>query len=116
MEGFLVPAGVTLAVTIGVQTVILGLYLAWREPGQIGRLLRHWRATGLISVTGFMGSVCWFSAMTLQNAAYVRALGQIELVFTFITSRLLFREETSAREVTGVALVVCGLLILVLGG
>jgi hypothetical protein len=36
-----------------------------------------------------LASAGWFSAMTLQNAAYVKAVGQIELVFAFLASRLL---------------------------
>ena len=54
--------------------------------------------------------------MTIQNAAYVRALGQIELVFTFIASVLIFRERSNPRELAGVALVVAGLLLLLLAG
>ena len=50
----------------------------------------------------------------MQNAAYVRALGQIELVFTFIATVLFFRERISRTEVLGIALVVAGIIILVL--
>ena len=52
--------------------------------------------------------------MTLQNAAYVRALGQIELVFTFIASTLFFREKSNAIEIFGIVLIVSGILMLVL--
>jgi uncharacterized membrane protein len=52
--------------------------------------------------------------MTIQNAAYVRALGQIELVFTFIASTLFFRERTSPVELLGILLVISGILVLVL--
>ena len=52
--------------------------------------------------------------MTIQNAAYVRALGQIELVFTFIASTLFFRERTTPIELLGIALVISGILILLL--
>jgi uncharacterized membrane protein len=62
-----------------------------------------------------LGSVGWFTAMTLQNAAYVRALGQIELVFTFLAAHLIFRESSTRLEVTGILLLVAGILILLLG-
>ncbi len=42
-------------------------------------------------------SLARFRAFTIQNAAYVRALGQIELIFTVIASALFFKERTSAR-------------------
>ncbi len=50
----------------------------------------------------------------MQNAAYVRALGQIELVFTFAASVFFFREKTNRIEVVGIALVVAGILVLIL--
>ena len=37
--------------------------------------------------------------MTLQNAAYVRALGQIELIFTFAITYLYFRERATVNEI-----------------
>ena len=50
--------------------------------------------------------------MTIQNAAYVRALGQIELVFTFISSHFIFGERTNRLEFIGIALVAGGILML----
>ena len=61
-----------------------------------------------------LASAGWFTAMTIQNAAYVRALGQIELVFTFIAARLVFRERARTSETAGIVLVVAGILILLL--
>jgi uncharacterized membrane protein len=53
--------------------------------------------------------------MTIQNAAYVRALGQIELVFTFIAAQVVFRERSTGLEIGGIVLIVAGILILLLG-
>ena len=53
--------------------------------------------------------------MTLENAAYVRALGQVELVFTFIASHFFFRERSTGLELAGIALIVAGIVILLLG-
>ncbi len=113
-EGFLLQAGITLAAAIGIQTILLAIWLRWREKGALTKLATAWRATGAVSLSGFLGSICWFTAMTIQNAAYVRALGQIELLFTFATSHFVFREKTTPRECLGVALVIGGLLVLIL--
>jgi drug/metabolite transporter (DMT)-like permease len=94
-------AACTLASVIVLQTVMMSLYLVLREPGQLTAVLRSWRVTIWVSVTGLLGSICWFTAMTMQNAAYVRALGQIELVFTFMATTLIFREELRHAEVLG---------------
>jgi len=113
-EGFLIQAAFTLACVLGFQTITMGIYLLVREPGQIGEVLKSWRVSGWVGVTGMLASVGWFTAMTIQNAAYVRALGQIELVFTFIAAHIIFREKTKKMEVGGILLVVSGILILLL--
>ncbi|MCY3995272.1 MAG: EamA family transporter, partial [Rhodobacter sp.] len=81
-------AGTTLAVVTTFQTIALAIWLMWRERGQITRVLRAWRVTGMVGLASMIGSFCWFSAFTLQNAAYVSALGQIELIFSIAASTL----------------------------
>lgn len=111
---FLLRAALTLACVTVLQTILMSVYLALREPGEIARVLRHWRVTLWVGVTGMLGSLGWFAAMTLQNVAYVRALGQIELVFTFAASILFFRERSERREIAGITLVVLGIVLLLL--
>lgn len=107
-------AGVTLVSVLTFQTLVMTAYLAVRDRAQIIRVFQEWRWTAWVGVTSMIGSACWFTAMTLQNAAYVRALGQIELVFTFAASALFFREKTTPTEFTGIVLVVGGILTLLL--
>jgi drug/metabolite transporter (DMT)-like permease len=52
--------------------------------------------------------------MTIQNAAYVRALGQVELLFTFAAGYLFFRERFNALELIGIGLVASGIWLLLL--
>ncbi|MFQ5439516.1 MAG: EamA family transporter, partial [Paracoccaceae bacterium] len=112
---FLLRAAATLAFVTLFQTLLMSIYLIAREPGQIRAVLVSWRVTGLVGLTGTVGSFCWFSAFTLQNAAYVKALGQIELVFTFMASYLVFGERSKGRELAGIALVVISIFVLVFG-
>lgn len=112
----LMAAGYTFAVSVVLQTLIMGAWLGWREPGELTRVLREWRLAGQVGVVGALASVCWFTAFTMQNAAYVRALGQIELVFTFASSALFFRERVRRREVAGILLIVGAILLLLLAG
>ena len=107
-------AAFALAISLAMQTVIMGAYLLLREPGQMTAVLRHWRAALGVGVAGFLASIGWFTAFTLQNAAYVRALGQIELVFTFVASVVVFKEKTRPLELLGIALVIAAILVLIL--
>ena len=113
-DGFLTQAGVTLATVLTLQTVGMGLWLRVREPGQVLATVRAWRVAVPAGVSGWAASACWFTAMTIQNAAYVRAVGQIELVFTFLSSWFLFRERSKPAEVVGVILICAGIVVLVI--
>lgn len=98
-------AAITLAVATTLQTIGMGLWLSWRQPGEVTRVLKAWRLTGPTALAGVVASGCWFTAMTLQQVAYVRALGQIELVFSTLSSVIWFREKVAPREIVGITLV-----------
>ena len=115
-DGFIMQAAFTLAVSVVMQTVMMGAYLAIRERDQLKAVLVYWRPSLAVGVAGVLASIGWFTAFTLQNAAYVRALGQIELIFTFIASMVFFREKINRLEIIGILFVAGGILILVLAG
>ncbi|MFP6772122.1 MAG: DMT family transporter [Alphaproteobacteria bacterium] len=112
----LIRASFSLAVALVMQTVMMGGYLLLREPGQMQLVFRHWKPAGAVGIAGFLGSMGWFTAFTLQNAAYVRAVGQIELIFTFIASIVFFKEKTSPTELAGIALIMVAIVAIMLTG
>ncbi len=107
-------AAVTLACVTGFQTIYMLIWMAATDRGEIVRVVKSWRSSSLVGLAGVVGSACWFTAMALQPVAYVRALGQIELVFTFMASWFLFRERLNGRELLGCLLIVTGILGLLL--
>jgi len=111
-DGFVMAAAYTLAVSVVIQTIFMGLYLLWREPGQMTDVLKNWKWSLAVGVAGVLGSIAWFTAFTLENAALVRAVGQIELVFTFAFSTLIFREKSTKLEIAGILLVIVGILLI----
>ncbi len=110
----LVRAALALAFVTSFQTLAMGVWLALRERGEIGRVLSAWRRTGLIGMTGLLGSLGWFTAFTLENAAYVRSLGQVDLIFGFIVSVVVFHEPLRLRELVGALLLVAAIVAIVL--
>jgi uncharacterized membrane protein len=52
--------------------------------------------------------------MTLENAAYVRTLGQVELILSLLTSYIVFKERSTRYEIFGMALIVAGIVILLI--
>lgn len=105
---------ITLAFVTAFQTISMAFWLAWRERGEILRVLSAWRVAGLVGVTSMIGSICWFTAFTLQNAAYVNAVGQIELLFSLMIGAFVFGEKVTAREWQGLALLTLSIIMLVL--
>ena len=110
----LIRSGSTLAVATLWQTLILGAWLIWREPGQLAAVARAWRIAGLAGLFSMVGSMGWFTAFALQNAAYVKALGQVEVVFSILATTLFLGETISRREVLGIGLLTLSIVALIL--
>lgn len=102
----------TVAAALTLQTLLHGMYIRLREPGQLRKVVGAWPIGLLVGCIGGLASLGWSAAMTLETAAKVRALGQVEMLFTLLTSLLLLGERLSRRELIGLALIVIGLLLL----
>ncbi|WP_291729540.1 EamA family transporter [Leisingera sp. F5] len=107
-------AGVTLAAVVSLQTLFMAVWLGLRDRGEIARVWAARRVAVWVGLTSMGGSFCWFWAFTLQNAAYVKAVGQVELLLSLLASVLFFKEKVTARELAGMALLVVSILVLVL--
>ncbi len=110
----LLRAGVTLSAVTMMQMLGMALWLSLREVGQISAVWRARSVAGWIGLTSMAGSMCWFTAFTLQTTAYVNAVGQVELIFSLLASALFFRESISRREIIGIAVLGVSILMLIL--
>ena len=109
----LLRAGVTLAAVTAMQTVAMAIWLRLRDAGQLGAVWAARRVAGWIGLMSMGGSFCWFLAFTLQNAAYVKAVGQVELILSILASTLFFHEKITARELAGIAVLCLSIVLLV---
>ncbi|MBV1877661.1 MAG: DMT family transporter [Pseudomonadales bacterium] len=107
-------AALTLAYMVSMQTVITLVWVAWRQPGQISLVLKRWRPALFVGITSVVGSVGWFTAMTLELAAYVKTLGQVEFLITLVIARIYFKENPTRAEMIGMVLIVGGGMVLLL--
>ncbi|TKT75007.1 DMT family transporter [Aquamicrobium sp. LC103] len=113
---FMMQAAVTLAWTITLQSAVMAIWMLWRERDEIGRIAKAWKPALFTGLTGATASFGWFMAMTLQQAAVVKALAQIEMLFTFAASVFFFKEKINRIETAGCILIVAGIVVLVLAG
>lgn len=108
---FMWSAAWTVVIATAMQVVVLGVWLLMKDPNFYPALWAARRISIFIGVTSAMGSIGWFTAFALENASYVRAVGQVEVVFTLLISWLYFRERIAPLEYAGIGLTVLGVLM-----
>ncbi len=111
---FLVRASITLVAATTIQTVGMGVYLFLRNRNSLRLVGQVWKRGVWVGLAGMLASAGWFTAMTLERAAYVRALGQVELLFAFFVTLVIFREKVRMSELLGAAAVIFGLVLLLI--
>jgi len=107
-------AAIALLAAVSIQSLSMGAWLAVKERGEIARVIKAARSTVPVSLVGVLSSIGWFTAMAMQNASLVRAVGQVELIFSILTAWLFFKERSTKREIAGVLLVALSVVLIVL--
>jgi drug/metabolite transporter (DMT)-like permease len=109
---FVMQASFTLGFVILLQTVMMLVWILIREPEELKRVITAWRPGLLVGFVGASASFGWFMAMTLQQAAIVKVVAQVEMLFTFASAVFIFREWINRLEVIGCMLIVLGVVML----
>lgn len=107
-------AAVTLMMVVTLQTIVMTVWIFLREPNQIIAVWNARKTAIWIGLTSMGGSLAWFTAFNLQNAAYVKALGQFELLLSLAASYLFFKEKISKRELSGLLFLTASILLLMI--
>ncbi|MDF2374428.1 MAG: DMT family transporter [Rhizobiaceae bacterium] len=110
---FMMQAAVTLAFVIIFQTCVMLIWMILRDRGELVRIAAAWKPALVVGIAGATASFGWFMAMTLQQAAYVKVLAQVEMIFTFASSVFIFKESINRLEILGTLLIVAGVVALV---
>jgi len=111
---YVLTSSFTLLIAISIQTFILTLYIVFKDIKQFNLLYTNLQDGLTVGFFGALASICWFYAMSVQNVAYVRALGQIELIFTILASIFYFKEKIILRQLIGIFVIFLGLLLILL--
>lgn len=102
---FLHRAAWVLVLVITTQTLILLSYLTINDRTTLKKLFNYNKLTLLTSTTSCLGSIGWFTAMSLQTVPYVKTLGQIEVLFTILFSSYYLKQKVSRKEVMSLLLI-----------
>ena len=107
---------VVLMAMLTIQTAVNTVGFAVIDPGSLPKALRAWRPAVYVGLFSLLGSIGWAWALTLENAAKVRTLGQVELVIAFAIAYVRLGERHGRSDYVGSALVLAGVLMVTLFG
>ena len=110
-ESTWVRASMTLAFGLGMQTLLILLYMALKERATLAAIGRAWRPSLTAGFLGAAASQFWFLGFALTSAARVRTLALIEVLFAYAISGRVFNERMTRNEKIGMVLVVIGVAL-----
>ena len=110
---FVLAATFSLAAGLTLQTLLLLAWLLLFKRGTLKAIATLWRPSLLAGFAGAAASEFWFLAFALATAASVRTLALVEVLFAQGVTRFVFRQKTTAREATGIILLLAGAALIV---
>ncbi len=114
-DDLILAALTVLVAVLALQMVMQGSYVALRETDQLPKIVKSWRVSGQVGLLAAIGSACWFTAFAMAPVALVRAVGQVEVIFTLGFGHFYLREPLSKSELSGLMIVAAGVLLALIG-
>ncbi len=112
---FVVAATSTLVCGLLLQTIVLSVYLVLFDRHALIAIIRLWKPSMFAGFMGAFASQFWFLAFALTAVANVRTLALVEVLFAQAVALISFKQPLSARELTGIVLIVAGVGVLLAG-
>ena len=86
----------------------------FQDKAETRTIITHWKPSLMVGIFSALGSVGWFSAMTLERVAYVKTVSQLEVILSILVSYLVFKERSRVHEFIGMSLVIVAIFVLLL--
>ena len=95
------------------QSAIFGIYILVIEGTQNAlKLMLIWKKGLPVGFFACAATFCWFYAFSLVDATLVRAVGQLEIVFSVLISFVFYKERITGFELIGMSLITISILAL----
>ena len=104
----------TLFFGLFIQTAVVTTYLLIFEKSEFKKFYQNKVEICFTGLAGFLATLSWFFAFTLIQASFVRAVGQIEILFSYMSSKYLFKEKITFIEIMGIMIFISGATLLLL--
>jgi drug/metabolite transporter (DMT)-like permease len=112
-DAYFLRATTTLVWSLAIQAALLGVWLAIVNRAALRNSVAMWRQSLFAGFMGAFASQFWFLGFSLTAAANVRTLALVEVVLAQVVAKRLFGQHAAPRELTGMALIVIGVGLLV---
>jgi len=109
----IINASFTIVFLLFSQAIAVGLYLYFTNRDEIFKVKKYFKNGLIVGFTTLIVSTGWYTAYALSNVAYVKAVGQIGMIFSMLISKKFFKEKIQILEIIGIFLILSGILILV---
>ena len=93
-----------LFLVISLQTLIICTFLLIKEPDTLRLIFQKSKLVVITSLASVIGSLGWFSAMSLQAVPYVKTLGQVEVVFMVLISYFWLGQSIARKDILALIL------------
>ena len=98
---------------LAIQSVLFGAYIVITdEKKNLEKLFNSWKKGLPVGFFGCSATFCWFYAFSLVDATLVRAVGQLEIVFSVLMSYIFYKERITGFELIGMSLITISILAL----
>ena len=104
----------TLFFGLFIQTAVVTTYLLIFEKSEFKKFYQNKVEICFTGLAGCLATLSWFFAFTLIQASFVRAVGQIEILFSYMSSKYLFKEKITFIEIMGIIIFISGATLLLL--
>ena len=112
---FLLSAAWVLFSVISLEALLLLIYLGLFERSTLQKLWKQPKFSIATSLFSFLGSFGWFNAMSLNDVAFVKTVGQVEILVMLMISYFIFKERLKSQDLIGIFLIVLAALLVVWG-
>ncbi len=114
VEGHILDATIYLSIiAVFIQSIMMGIWLYYYKKNEFRLVFQFWKKSLPAGICGSGATAGWFLAFALATAAEVRAVGQIELIFSIIISIIFFKEKVQRTEIFGICMLIFSILLVI---
>ena len=112
-DNSIMNAAFTLISLSTINLFLLGGWILYKDLSEFKKIKVFWRTSALVGLTSSVGSIGWFTGFALTQVAYVKTVGQIELLFSILITQKIFKEGINKIELKDILAVTSSILLLI---